>query len=109
LLRRRVAKAAPFVVVLALAFVAAGCGCDNKNQCKIDDDCAKMMCNAGEVPVCMVDNTCGCVPDVLPSDVGRFSSMTLIGADAYVAAYNTSYGDLMIGHVTPPGVVPSWD
>ena len=32
LLRRRAQKAAPFVIVLGLAFVAAGCGCDNKNS-----------------------------------------------------------------------------
>lgn len=108
LLRRRAQKAAPFVVVALIAFVAAGCGCDNKNQCKIDDDCAKMMCDPGEVPACM-GNQCGCVPDVSPGDVGRFSSMALIGADAYVAAYNNTYGDLMIGHITPPGVVSGWD
>jgi hypothetical protein len=35
--------------------------------------------------------------------------MTLIGPDAYVAAYNNDYGDLMIGHITPPGVVQGWD
>jgi hypothetical protein len=49
------------------------------------------------------------VPDIAPGDVGRFSSMTLIGPDAYVAAYNNDYGDLMIGHMTPPGVVSGWD
>jgi hypothetical protein len=108
LLRRRAQKAAPFVIVLALSFVAAGCGCDNKNQCKIDDDCAKMMCDTGEVPACM-GNQCGCIPDIAPGDVGRFSSMTVIGPDAYVSAYNNTYGDLMIGHITPPGVVSGWD
>ena len=108
LLRRRAQKAAPYVIVCALAFVAAGCGCDNKNQCKIDDDCAKMMCDTGQVPACM-GNQCGCIPDIPPGDVGRFSSMALIGTDAYVAAYNNTYGDLMIGHITPPGVVSGWD
>lgn len=108
LLRRRVEKAAPFVVVFALALVAAGCGCDNKNQCKIDDDCAKLQCEAGQVPACM-GSMCGCLPDIEPGDVGRFSSMTMIGLDAYVAAYNNNYGDLMIGHITPPGVVAGWD
>ncbi|MDB4965555.1 MAG: hypothetical protein JWN44_1244 [Myxococcales bacterium] len=108
LLRRRAQKAAPFVIVAALAFVAAGCGCDNKNQCQIDDDCAKMMCDVGEVATCM-GNMCGCQPDIAPGDVGRFSSMTVIGPDAYVAAYNNNYGDLMIGHITPPGVVAGWD
>ena len=54
-------------------------------------------------------NQCGCIPDIAPGDVGRFSSMTVIGSDAYVSAYNNTYGDLMIGHITPPGVVSGWD
>ena len=33
LLRRRAKALAPFVVVGLIAFVAAGCGCDNKNSC----------------------------------------------------------------------------
>ncbi|MGZ3437989.1 MAG: MYXO-CTERM sorting domain-containing protein, partial [Polyangia bacterium] len=108
LLRRRAKALAPFVIVASIAFVAAGCGCDNKNSCRIDDDCAKMQCDPGQVPACM-GNQCGCLPDIAPGDVGRFSSMTLIGPDAYVAAYNNNYGDLMIGHITPPGVVQGWD
>ncbi|MCU1280393.1 MAG: hypothetical protein JWM53_3939, partial [bacterium] len=108
LLRRRAKALAPFVVVASIAFVAAGCGCDNKNSCQIDDDCAKMQCDPGQVAACM-GNQCGCIPDIAPGDVGRFSSMTLIGPDAYVAAYNNDYGDLMIGHITPPGVVRGWD
>ncbi|HEY1585910.1 MAG TPA: hypothetical protein VGH63_09505, partial [Polyangia bacterium] len=108
LLRRRAKALAPIVIVAAIAFVAAGCGCDNKNSCSIDDDCAKMMCDPGQVPACM-GNTCGCIPDIAPGDVGRFSSMTMINGDSYVAAYNNDYGDLMIGHITPPGVVSGWD
>ncbi|HEX8951903.1 MAG TPA: hypothetical protein VF945_08660, partial [Polyangia bacterium] len=108
LLRRRVKALAPFVVVGALAFVAAGCGCDNKNSCSIDDDCAKMMCDPGQVPSCQ-GKMCGCIPDIAPGDVGRFSSMTMIDGNAYVSAYNNTYGDLMIGHISPPGVVSGWD
>ncbi len=108
LLRRRAKALAPLLIVGAVALVAAGCGCDNKNQCKVDDDCAKMMCPAGQVPACM-GNMCGCAPDISLGDIGRFSSMTLINGDAYVSAYNNTYGDLMIGHITPPGVVGNWD
>lgn len=108
LLRRRAKALAPFVVIGLVAFVAAGCGCSNANSCSIDDDCSKMMCDTGQVPACM-GNQCGCIPDIAPGDVGRFSSMTMIGPDAYVAAYNNTYGDLMIGHLTPPGVVSGWD
>jgi hypothetical protein len=67
-----------------------------------------MQCDPGEVPACQ-GNTCGCIPDIPPGDVGRFSSMTMINGDSYVAAYNNDYGDLMIGHITPPGVVSGWD
>ena len=38
---------------------------------QIDDDCAKMMCDPGQVPACM-GNQCGCIPDIAPGDVGRF-------------------------------------
>src|SRR5581483_11799320 len=52
---------------------------------------------------------CQCNPDVALGDVGRFSSMALGGPYAYVAAYNSTYGDLMIGHIAPPGVIANWD
>jgi hypothetical protein len=59
------------------------------------------------VPVC--SGECGCQPDILPGDSGRFSSMALIGGSAYISAYNTTYGDLMVGKVTPSGVVSNWE
>ena len=108
LLRGRAKSLAPIILVAGAGVIVTGCGCDNKNQCRVDDDCAKMQCAAGQVPSCM-GKMCGCIDDIAPGDVGRFSSMTLIGSDAYVAAYNNSYGDLMIGHLTPPGVVGGWD
>lgn len=88
------------------ASLVAGCG--SSTQCTIDDDCSAMACPGGQVAQCQ-SSMCICAPDIVPGDVGRFSSMTLIGQQAFVAAYNTYYGDLMIGHVTPPGVVPEWD
>jgi MYXO-CTERM domain-containing protein len=97
------------IALIGVALHAAGCGCDDKVlQCVVDDDCSHMKCDPGQVPQCM-ENKCVCTPDVPPGDTGRFSSMSLIGPDAYVAAYNTTYGDLMIGHVTPPGVIKNWD
>jgi hypothetical protein len=95
--------------VLGLAAAATGCGCENTGlACKVDDDCAKMQCAAGQLPQCS-SNECTCAPDIAFGDVGRFSSMTLIGPAAYVAAYNNQYGDLMIGSVNPPGVVSNWE
>jgi len=101
-------RRALLIILCAGAVGALASGCGNSNQCSLDDDCAKMACPGGQVPQCQ-SNMCICAPDIVPGDVGRFSSMALIGQNAYVAAYNTYYGDLMIGHVTPPGVVPSWD
>ncbi len=110
LLRRRARALAPLAVVVVIAFGVAGCGSHKpgKNQCTIDDDCAATVCPAGQVPSCM-GSTCGCIPDIPLGDIGRFSSMTILGTDAYVAAYNDTYGDLMIGHITPPGDVTGWD
>jgi MYXO-CTERM domain-containing protein len=107
-LRRRTRALLPLALIAALSLVVAGCGCDSKNQCRVDDDCAKMMCPAHQVPTCM-GHACGCTLDLDIGDIGRFSSMALIGNNAYVSAYNNSWGDLMIGHVSPPGVVGNWD
>jgi MYXO-CTERM domain-containing protein len=106
--RQALAKAAAFVVIGALACFVAGCGCQNHNQCAVDDDCAKMQCPAGQIPSC-ASNACMCVPDLYIGDIGRFSSMTVIDASSYVSAYNNTYGDLMIGHIVPPGIVSNWD
>ncbi|HZS38604.1 MAG TPA: hypothetical protein VFF06_17345, partial [Polyangia bacterium] len=65
-------------------------------------------CAPGQIPQCQ-QNMCICNPDLPFGDVGRFQSMQMIGSDAYVAAYNNTYGDLMIGHITPPGVISNWD
>ena len=107
LLRRRAAAALGLVALVAL--FASGCGCSNAaGRCSVDDDCQRMMCPAGQIPACM-QNACGCTPNLALGNVGRFSSMCIIGQEAYVSAYNTDYGDLMIGHVDPPGVVGNWD
>jgi MYXO-CTERM domain-containing protein len=108
-LRRRRALAAVlgFGGVLALGLGALGCG-SNAGNCSIDDDCAQTPCMTGQVAQCQ-SHQCVCNSDIPFGAVGRFASMALRGPDAYVAAYNTDYGDLMIGHVRPPGVVPSWD
>jgi hypothetical protein len=105
---RRARALAPLALVVAIGFGAAGCGHSSKNQCTVDDDCAKTTCPAGQIPTCG-NKTCGCIPDVPLGDIGRFSSMAILGTDAYVAAYNNTYGDLMIGHITPPGDITNWD
>jgi hypothetical protein len=111
-LRRRTAAASvlrSLIVAAATGALVAGCGCSgNGLQCSIADDCAKMKCAVGELPACE-ENMCVCNADLTVGDTGRYASMSMIGGDAYVAAYNSTYGDLMIGHVTPPGVISNWD
>jgi MYXO-CTERM domain-containing protein len=105
---RQKAMRSLILVVAAASLFAAGCGCENKAQCTVADDCSKMQCTTGQVPTCM-SRMCACAPDLAFGDVGRFASMTLINGVSYVAAYNNDYGDLMVGNVTPPGVVSNWD
>jgi hypothetical protein len=105
LLRRR--RAAAALVLAALALHTAGCN-DKKPACVVDDDCLKAKCATGQIGQCQA-NMCICTPDEPRGDVGRFSSMALVGGTAYVAAYNNTYGDLMIGHVAPPGLITNWD
>jgi MYXO-CTERM domain-containing protein len=99
------------VAVLALLALPGGCNNNASSVCSVDDDCVvkfKTKCADGQLPQCM-GGACGCTPDVPPGETGRFSSMQMVAGDAYVSAYNTTYGDLMIGHVTPPGIVDNWD
>ncbi len=107
--RRQLTRALALCAVLvAASTLIAGCGCDhNAGQCTVDDDCRKMQCDVGKLPHCQVD-MCICVPDLSQGASGRYASMTIIDSTAYVASYNTTYGDLMIGSVQPPGRIDNW-
>jgi MYXO-CTERM domain-containing protein len=108
-LRRK--AAAPLLLIGSLVTCFSGCNSDAGSRCAVDDDCYVKLhtkCDSGQIPQCM-GGVCGCTPDIPKGETGRFSSMQLIASDAYVSAYNTTYGDLMIGHVTPPGIVTNWD
>jgi MYXO-CTERM domain-containing protein len=109
--RRQGTKSALAIAFLGLGFYSAGCSNSSSVQCVIDDDCQVKVhtkCDPGQLPQCQT-GMCACTPDVDPGEDGRFSSMTMVGGTAYVSAYNATYGDLMIGHVTPPGIVSNWD
>jgi hypothetical protein len=102
------ARASLVAAVAAAGVFIAGCGCQSHAQCSVDDDCAKMQCGDGKIPSCAA-NMCSCVLDQPLGDIGRFSSMAVIDSTSYVSAYNNTYGDLMIGHIEPPGIVANWD
>jgi|GEM_PF-1172585 len=107
-LRRRRAQAAAALLLVGLLSLTSACNSNAGGRCNLDDECLKLACDTGELPSC-VENMCQCIAGLQQGDVGRFASMTLIGPDAYVAAYNNTYGDLMIGHVLPPGVISDWE
>ena len=101
-----------FFSLVAFCLAAAlnqGCACQNSTHagCTVDDDCRGLVCPAGQIAACM-SGACGCNNDTPLGDIGRYSSMAMRGPTAYVAAYNTTYGDLMIGDISPPGVVTNW-
>jgi hypothetical protein len=107
--KRNNAPAALAAIVVA-ASLNAGCNCGDmaSNSCHVDDDCRGTMCDNGTIPQCQ-SGTCGCIPDVAIGEIGRYASLAMRGPTAYIAAYNNTYGDLMIGHISPPGVVDNWE
>ncbi len=75
--------------------------------CEDDEECLHMSCPDGQVPTCRFGR-CECVDDVLFGRLGMYSSLAVAaGPQAYVAAYNRTYGDLMVARFHPPGVVPN--
>ena len=110
--RRRRQSVTPLIATVLVAVLGiglVGCGCDNKDQqCKVNDDCVLMQCDVGNIPVCNT-NQCGCTADITKGNTGRYASMVTIGTNVYVAAYNETYGDLMVGSLMPPGRVTNWE
>ena len=100
------AREAALGVLLLLG--AAGCQHDAANSCATFDDCRATVCPSGQLPVC-TQGACGCGPDLYPGNIGRFAALQVSGGTAYVCAYNSDYGDLMLGRQAPPGVVSSWE
>jgi hypothetical protein len=105
--RRRLRALLGPLLGLGCALLLVGCGCDQKKMCEVDDDCMKQQCDVGKIPQCQ-QNMCVCTPDIPHGNQGDYSSMTIIDQTAYVAAYNSTYGDLMIGNIEPPGRVVNW-
>lgn len=103
--------------VLAVLVASAGLlACDNKSAgsnnnndtlCGEDEECGHLACQDGQVPACNFGQ-CECVDDLPLGDVGTYSSLAIVpGPTAFVAAYNRSYGDLVVARYSPPGVVPN--
>ncbi len=110
LLRRR--RLSLLVLVLGLgSWIAcsdeAPGGNGNENNACVDfTDCEHLQCQEGQAPDC-VDGTCQCVDDLPLGQIGTHSSLAIVpGPVAYVAAYNRTYGDLMLARFSPPGIVP---
>lgn len=106
--RVRMGRSTGLLVLVGAAFLSQA-GCKRATGCRVADDCRQTQCGPNDLPACLPDGTCGCSPDTPRGDVGSFSSLVLRDGTAYIASYNRTYGDLMIGHVTPPGVIDNWE
>ncbi len=93
-------------LLLAVALSVGGCADgsgkkkDDQPTCFWNDDCAGVSCPSGEIPLCL-DGQCACVNDIPWGIPGPYATFTLIGQYAWVAAYNPTYGDLMVTTIVP--------
>jgi hypothetical protein len=86
-LRRR------FAVAALVALTAVGCHAGADKACHKDGDC---LCDAGKVPVCG-DDQCRCLESVPLGNIGQHSDAAIApDGTAWVSAYNSEYGDLMV-------------
>ncbi len=101
-----------FFLVPVLILAVAGCAksSGNKNNvkptCFWDDDCAGVSCPSNEIPLC-IGGQCECVNDIPWGIPGPYASFTVIGQHAWVASYNTTYGDLMVTKIIPSENAPA--
>ena len=110
-------------------FCADGCGenqfcCIARNACEAlpPGQCGDRPCEPGFELVLMrdgqVDPTtcevtgaeCSCVRKMPldPGSVGRFSDLAVVGGVPFVSAYAETYGDLVVGRLTPLGAL-EWE
>jgi hypothetical protein len=97
--------------LLLVCFFGAGCSDEPSTRpCTSDEQCADLPCASGSLALCAENQQCTCASEIPLGRVGRFSAVALAPTgEAFVSAYNDTYGDLMLGHLTPPGVVRDWE
>ena len=85
------------VFVLAWsALPACSCGADPGGEaCEIDEDCREF-CPENTIPICF-EGQCVCADDVPLGRIGQYSDLDLSSSGAaWVSAYNSTHGDLMV-------------
>jgi MYXO-CTERM domain-containing protein len=97
LLRRRLRLALRWVAAGLLTLVA---GCSSAKlasvECTRDSDCAQK-CPAGQVGTCDASGMCKCLDDIPLGFIGAWSDVAVSsGGDAWISAYNSGHGDLMV-------------
>jgi hypothetical protein len=92
-----------FLLIGCLFFTGCGLFSENKSQiaCQVDNDCNALSCEAGPV-VCNQELICECPVSVPLGDIGKFVDIASDGETAVIAAYNSTYGDLVLTRVVPP-------
>jgi len=111
-----------------LPFCPDGCAdgeycCELRNACEtVPVDCGELDCEPGfeaglveagriDAAACeRVDAECGCVEKapLAPADLGRYSALAVHDGAAWVSAYDSEHGDLIVGRVLADGFEWQW-
>lgn len=105
LLRRR-RNLAPTAFCLAAGAAMPACDCNKDSlTCELTSDCGDLSCASGEIGICF-ENGCICSDGVPAGRNGVFMDLKVDEAGAiWIAAYNQSYGDLVVAQTSDAGRV----
>ncbi|MBK9072818.1 MAG: hypothetical protein IPL79_17725 [Myxococcales bacterium] len=114
LLRRRLVRrqrgsqrnlvATTFCLAAGAAMPACDCNKDSLT-CELTSDCGDLSCASGEIGICF-ENGCICSDGVPAGRNGVFMDLKVDdGGMVWIAAYNQSYGDLVVAQTTDAGRV----
>jgi hypothetical protein len=86
------------------------CNCSNNvaEICITNEDCVSQ-CEGNTIPLCTEAGECLCADDVPFGRVGQYSEMALdpVRGGAWVSAYNSTHGDLMVAKFDGTGRIPT--
>lgn len=107
--RRRALRVLPYLAFVVGVGAAPACDCGGSpadTSCEVDEDCADL-CLPEQIPICF-DGQCVCADDVPYGRIGSHSDMDVTdNGTAWVSAYNSSHGDLMVADWPDQGRIPN--
>ncbi len=109
---RMLARRSGWIALFVLVSFGPACGSDPPGQggdCATDADCVDF-CGEGKIGRCE-NGTCYCSDDVPYGKTGTYSDLAVspVNGEAWVSAYNQTYGDLMVARVLTSGRIPDKD